>query len=83
MNKNYGWVFLPPRSRFPTDKMPVQRKNWIRACRYVNWEPKSANVLCSDHFEPDCYSVYVGEGGEQTRRLNKWNAVPTLFDFPK
>ncbi|XP_071799604.1 THAP domain-containing protein 6-like [Asterias amurensis] len=62
--------------KFPPDK--CLRKRWL--LRVNRMDPKTKNLwqtkcsyLCSNHFEPKCYSV-----GNKMKRL-KQGAVPTLF----
>ncbi|XP_063045785.1 uncharacterized protein LOC134439807 [Engraulis encrasicolus] len=50
-----------------------RRKEWIRATRWENWDPSPNARLCSAHFESRYFNG---------RRLT-WNAVPTIFNFPK
>nr|XP_037291616.1 THAP domain-containing protein 2-like [Rhipicephalus microplus] len=38
---------------FPKDK--TLRDAWQRAVRRDVWEPKNADVLCSEHFEANCF----------------------------
>uniref|UniRef100_A0A673FV00 THAP domain-containing protein 1 n=1 Tax=Sinocyclocheilus rhinocerous TaxID=307959 RepID=A0A673FV00_9TELE len=45
--------------------------------RWQNWWPTGNSVLCSDHFEKDCFE----QVGSHKRLLK--NAVPTIFNFPK
>lgn len=62
--------------RFPlADGLRV--REWLRRMRWQNWWPTGNSVLCSDHFEKDCFEQ-VGSH----KRLRK-NAVPTIFNFPK
>lgn len=68
--------FMCNTCRFPlADGLRV--REWLRRMRWQNWWPTGNSVLCSDHFEKDCFEQ-VGSH----KRLRK-NAVPTIFNFPK
>ncbi|KAH8031331.1 hypothetical protein HPB51_016223 [Rhipicephalus microplus] len=61
--------------RFPKDK--TLRDAWQRAVRRDGWEPKNADVLCSEHFEANCF-----DRTGQTTRLRP-ESIPTIFPaFP-
>ncbi|XP_075732686.1 THAP domain-containing protein 6-like [Rhipicephalus microplus] len=60
---------------FPKDK--TLRDAWQRAVRRDGREPKNADVLCSEHFEANCFDR-MG----QTTRLRP-GSIPTIFPaFP-
>ncbi|XP_075724723.1 THAP domain-containing protein 2-like [Rhipicephalus microplus] len=60
---------------FPKDK--TLRDAWQRAVRRDGWEPKNADVLCSEHFEANCF-----DRTGQTTRLRP-GSIPTIFPaFP-
>ncbi|KAH8027827.1 hypothetical protein HPB51_010473 [Rhipicephalus microplus] len=60
---------------FPKDK--TLRDAWQRAVRRDGWEPKNAGVLCSEHFEANCF-----DRTGQTTRLRP-GSIPTIFPaFP-
>ncbi|KAH8033244.1 hypothetical protein HPB51_008643 [Rhipicephalus microplus] len=53
------------------------RDAWQRAVRKDGWEPKNADVLCSEHFEANCF-----DRTGQTTRLRP-GSIPTIFPaFP-
>ncbi|KAH7964307.1 hypothetical protein HPB51_027453 [Rhipicephalus microplus] len=56
---------------FPKDK--TLRDAWQRAVRRDGWEPKNADVLCSEHFEANCF-----DRTGQTTRLRP-GSIPTIF----
>ncbi|KAH8018711.1 hypothetical protein HPB51_010543 [Rhipicephalus microplus] len=61
--------------KFPKDK--TLRDAWQRAVRRDVWEPKNADVLCSEHFEANCF-----DRTGQTTRLRP-GSIPTIFPaFP-
>ena len=72
---------------FPRDDST--RAKWTRTIKRFrgNWDgPSASSVLCSKHFEPECYVVegiryrdYMGIPAK--RRLNP-GAVPTIFSRP-
>ncbi|KAH8008711.1 hypothetical protein HPB51_003358 [Rhipicephalus microplus] len=60
---------------FPKDK--TLRDAWQRAVRRDGWEPKNADVLCSEHSEANCF-----DRTGQTTRLRP-GTIPTIFPaFP-
>ncbi|KAH8022976.1 hypothetical protein HPB51_008906 [Rhipicephalus microplus] len=60
---------------FPKDK--TLRDAWQRAVRRDGWEPKNAVVLCSEHFEANCF-----DRTGQTTRLRP-GSISTIFPaFP-
>ncbi|KAH8009968.1 hypothetical protein HPB51_023024 [Rhipicephalus microplus] len=60
---------------FPKDK--TLHDAWQRAVRRDGWEPKNADVLCSEHFEANCF-----DRTGQTTRLRP-GSIPTIFPaFP-
>jgi len=68
--------FMCKTCRFPlADGLRV--REWLRRMRWQNWWPTGNSVLCSDHFEKDCFEQMGSH-----KRLRK-NAVPTIFNFPK
>ncbi|KAK7174844.1 hypothetical protein R3I93_001903 [Phoxinus phoxinus] len=69
------------RGEFSFHKFPLadglRVREWLRRMRWQNWWPTGNSVLCSDHFEKDCFEQMGSH-----KRLRK-NAVPTIFNFPK
>ena len=61
---------------FPTRDIELRNK-WIQAVRRVNFEPKSHDMICSEHFLPSDYK-------ENTKiKILKNDAVPSVFPaFP-
>ena len=72
---------------FPLDE--ALRVKWVQAVKRYrsNWDgPSSSSVLCSKHFEQDCFVVEgmrfcESMGIPAKKRLNH-NAVPTIFSRP-
>ncbi|GFV04105.1 THAP domain-containing protein 3 [Trichonephila clavipes] len=64
--------------QFPL-KNPNLLKTWIAKIRRENFVPSYASVLCSDHFEEECfeYQNFIN------RRHLKPGSVPTNFVFTK
>ena len=63
---------------FPT-RDPELRRKWIQAVRRVNFNPTSADKLCSEHFLPSDYR----QESHLERKLLKNGAVPSIFPaFP-
>ncbi|XP_046988892.1 THAP domain-containing protein 1 B-like [Schistocerca americana] len=61
--------------RFPLTDDFINRK-WIAATRRENFQPTADHLLCSLHFEENCYMEnYVN------RRQLKDDAIPTVFGF--
>ncbi|XP_029650480.1 uncharacterized protein LOC115223897 [Octopus sinensis] len=56
---------------FPKDA--IQRQCWLLGMKRENYWPSETSVLCSNHFEPDCFDQ-IG----QTTQLRK-DAIPTIF----
>ena len=76
-------------SLFKFPKNPHLLKKWVEQVRRTRdkWEPTKHSVLCSMHFEADCfepYSVLSQSMGlsKKTPKL-KPDAVPTIFRRPK
>ena len=75
--------------RFPRDdKLAEMWSKEVRKTR-ADWKkPSKSSVLCSDHFEADCFepgpqlAAAFGLATRRTRVL-KPNAVPTLFAKPQ
>ncbi|XP_055049989.2 uncharacterized protein [Misgurnus anguillicaudatus] len=69
------------RGEFSFHKFPLadglRVREWLRRMRWQNWWPTGNSVLCSDHFEKDCFEQMGSH-----KRLRR-NAVPTIFNFPK
>ncbi|XP_043355771.1 THAP domain-containing protein 3 isoform X6 [Dermochelys coriacea] len=61
--------------RFPLSR-PELLARWVGNIGRGDFQPSSHTVLCSQHFQPDCFSAF----GNRTNL--KPNAVPTLFTFP-
>nr|XP_014429141.1 THAP domain-containing protein 3 [Pelodiscus sinensis] len=66
---------LPLPCRFPFSR-PELLARWVGNIGRGDFQPSSHTVLCSQHFQPDCFSAF----GNRTNL--KPNAVPTLFAFP-
>ena len=69
---------------FPRNK--ELRDKWIRAVKRQrsNWDgPSKYSLLCSKHFEPNCFktegSRYRDEVGIPAKKRLKPDAVPTIF----
>ena len=69
---------------FPRDES--LRKKWIRAVKQQrsNWEgPSASSLLCSKHFEPECFALegvrYRDAVGIPAKKRLKPDAVPTIF----
>jgi len=62
--------------RFPIKK-PQLLSKWVRAVRRESWTPTQHSMLCSEHFEQSDF-----EGGTQTLRRLKADALPSKFNFP-
>ena len=65
------------------------RSKWTRAVKLqrVGWKgPTSASLLCSKHFEPDCFVTegvrYRDAVGIPTKKRLKPVAIPTIFHKP-
>ncbi|KAK7497827.1 hypothetical protein BaRGS_00010961, partial [Batillaria attramentaria] len=59
-------------------KDPNIRKAWTNALQMENFTPTNQSVICSEHFEKDCFDPTP----EFMRRVLKKDAVPTIFEFP-
>lgn len=62
------------------------RAKWIRAVKRQrsNWDgPSTHSMLCSKHFEPDCFATegvrYRDAIGLPTKKRLKPDAIPTIF----
>ncbi|GFX15405.1 THAP domain-containing protein 3 [Trichonephila clavipes] len=64
--------------QFPL-KNPNLLKTWIAKIRREKFVPSYASVLCSDHFEEDCFEYQ----NFTNRRHLKPGSVPTNFVFTK
>ncbi|KYQ53488.1 THAP domain-containing protein 4, partial [Trachymyrmex zeteki] len=62
--------------RFP--KKEEIRQLWIAAIGQENYKPRKSHVLCSQHFENNCF--FYSMRGKETRRYIKPDAIPTIFD---
>ena len=63
---------------FPTRNIEL-RKKWIQAVRRMNFEPKSHDRICSDHFLPSDFR----DDTSLLIKLLKEDAVPSVFKgFP-
>ncbi|XP_067423143.1 THAP domain-containing protein 3 [Emydura macquarii macquarii] len=62
--------------RFPFSR-PELLARWLGNLGRGDFQPSSHTVLCSQHFQPDCFSAF----GNRTNL--KPNAVPTLFALPR
>jgi len=72
---------------FPRDK--ALRAKWVQAVkRYRSkWDgPSTSSVLCSKHFEPECFASdgvrYRDAMGIPAKKRLKPDAIPTIFDRP-
>lgn len=70
---------------FPKD--PALKKKWIDQVRRTRdkWEPTDNSVLCSKHFEDDCFeldSKFAKAMGLKRKVRLRPNASPTLFEKP-
>ena len=77
------WSFTRTRVvlyRFP--KSPRILNRWIRGLRLRKWTPKPNSVLCSLHFEENCFVPGTFNDPLQRPKLNP-KAVPTIFDHGK
>ena len=84
-NCNSGRAKEPPDTRvvlyrFP--KSPRISNRWIKGLRLSKWTPKPSSVLCSLHFEEDCFMPGTFNDPLQRPKLNP-KAVPTIFDHGK
>ena len=84
-NCNSGRAKDPPNTRVVVYRFPksVRISNrWIRGLRRGKWTPKPSSVLCSLHFEEDCFMPGTFNDPMIRPKL-KPNAVPTIFDYNK
>ena len=86
-NCNSGRAKEPPDSdtrvvlyRFPKSARISNR--WIRGLHLSKWSPKKCSVVCSLHFQEDCFLPGTFNDPLQKPKL-KPNAVPTIFDHGK
>ena len=75
-----GWRSRVVLYRFPKNVRISNR--WIRGLRLRKWTPKPNSVLCSLHFDEDCFIPGTFHDPLQRPKL-KPNAVPTIFDHGK
>ena len=75
-----GWRSRVVLYRFP--KSPRISNRWIKGLRLSKWTPKPSSVLCSLHFEEDCFMPGTFNDPLQRPKLNP-KAVPTIFDHGK
>jgi THAP domain/Transposase protein len=61
--------------RFPL-KNPTLLAKWVAAMRRDKWHPGPNDLLCSEHFDSNCFRSY----NLQVRL--KEDAVPSIFNFP-
>ena len=66
--------------RFPKSVRISNR--WIRGLHLSKWTPKPSSVLCSLHFDEDCFMPGTFNDPLQRPKL-KPSAVPTIFDYNK
>ena len=73
--------------KFPQDE--ALRAKWAQAVKRYrsNWDgPTASSVLCSKHFEQDCFIVegvcYREDMGILAKKWLKPNAIPTIFVRP-
>ena len=84
-NCNSGRAKEPPDARVVLYKFPKSARisnRWIRGLRRSKWSPKPTSVLCSLHFEENCFLPGTFNDPLQKPKL-KPNAVPTIFDHGK
>ncbi|XP_067942913.1 THAP domain-containing protein 1-like [Watersipora subatra] len=62
--------------RFSNEKRAESRNAWVKAVRRQHWTPTSSSVVCSGHFQKDCYKVPPGIG---SKPMLKSDAIPTIF----
>lgn len=65
--------------RFPL-KEPRRLQLWQTLMKRKNFVPSVHSVLCSEHFEKDCFENISPAG---KRRILKHHAIPTKFSFSK
>lgn len=61
--------------RFPLSN-PKLCKKWVHAICQPGFKPSAHHLLCSDHFEKNCFLP-----GYVNRRQLKKNAKPALYDY--
>ncbi|KAH8031866.1 hypothetical protein HPB51_021055 [Rhipicephalus microplus] len=71
----FGFLLAGRATGFPKDK--TLRDAWQRVVRRDGWEPKNADVLCSEHFEANCF-----DRTGQTTRLRPGSIVTIFPAFP-
>ena len=84
-NCNSGRAKEPPDARVVLYKFPKSARisnRWIRGLRLSKWSPKPTSVVCSLHFQEDCFLPGTFNDPLQRPKL-KPNAVPTIFDNDK
>ncbi|PRD29195.1 UNVERIFIED_CONTAM: THAP domain-containing protein 3 [Trichonephila clavipes] len=64
--------------KFPLKK-PILLKTWILMIRRDKFKPSSSSLLCSDHFEDECFAYQ----NFTNRRQLKPGSIPTIFVFTK
>ena len=71
--------------KFPKDQH--LHKKWVAQVRRDGWEATKHSVLCSMHFEADCFEAYsvlsMSMGLCKKVPKLKLDAVPTIFKRPK
>ena len=80
-----GRVKEPPDTRVVLYKFPKDARisnRWIRGLHLSKWSPKKCSVVCSLHFQEDCFLPGTFNDPLQKPKL-KSNAVPTIFDHGK
>ena len=85
-NCNSGRSKEPPdATRVVLYKFPKSARisnRWIRGLRLRKWTPTPNSVLCSLHFEENCFVPGTFNDPLQRPKLNP-KAVPTIFDHGK
>ena len=84
-NCNSGRAKEPPDTRVVLYEFPKSariKNRWIRGLRRSKWSPKPTSVVCSLHFQEDCFLPGTFNDPLQKPKL-KPNAVPTIFDHGK
>ncbi|GFY59457.1 uncharacterized protein TNIN_241941 [Trichonephila inaurata madagascariensis] len=64
--------------KFPS-KNPTILKTWVKMMKRERFEPGPSSVLCSDHFEEECFEYQ----NFTNRRQLKAGSIPTIFGFTK
>lgn len=60
-------------NRFPLNR-PKILETWVKNMGIPNFKPALENVLCADHFTPDCFTTLIPDV-----QVLRSQSVPTLF----